>query len=167
MNDKAVGLEAYVEPKVFVPFGADEDSKGLMLRGLNTDDITGLLSDHLGAIANAVDLFRKNGELQGLMNSADRFVISVLKITPGLAAGIIACAADQPDKEDAARRLSFGFQMRALSEIMRMTLEDAGGVKNLYAALAVALPGIKLHPSVLASLTKTESSSGIGATEET
>jgi hypothetical protein len=137
------GLSTYETPKAFIPFGLDPN-KGMTVRALNLDDLTEMISAHLGPIAEAVELYEKNRADMFAAGNIDRFVITVMRVLPQLSAEIIAVAADEPELTEAAGRLAFGIQLRALSEVARMTLEDAGGLKNLFAALASALPGLNL-----------------------
>lgn len=147
-----MGLDTYSKATTFVPFSAKEGSDGITLRALDLDDIGGLVSDHLGAIANALELYEELKANIKETNSLDRFMISLIRILPDLAGELIAVSAGVPELADKAKALAFGIQLRAISAITHMTLEDAGGIKNLYAGLSSVLAGIQM-PQMIARAT--------------
>lgn len=146
-----MGLEAYAVPTAFVPFSGKEDSPGITVRALDLDDVTILVTDHLGAIAETVELWQEIRPKLMQEGNLDKFLITVMRGSPELVAQLIAVSCDQPALVDVARKLSFGVQIRALNEVIRLTLEDAGGIKNLFAALRLALPGLVLRNPALAT----------------
>jgi hypothetical protein len=133
---------------VFVPFSGAEDSDGMELRALDLDDVSLLISGHLGAIANALEIYQDMKADINESGSLDRFVVGLIRMLPDLTAEIIATSAGVPDLAHKARQLAFGVQLRSLSEIVRMTLEDTGGIKNLFAALPSVLAGLQMPQMV-------------------
>lgn len=110
--------------------------KTLTVRGLNLDDLTFLVSNHLGDIATGMELYQQHKTAVIAENSLDRFIVAMMRVLPDLSAEIIAVACDEPERGDNARKLPLAIQIAALSEIASLTMEEAGGLKNLFAALA-------------------------------
>lgn len=111
------------------------------VRGLCLEDMTFLISQHLGPITRALKMYQesredilKTGNLQG-------FVMALARDFPELAAEVISAATDAPDAETKkiARALPISVQIAALTEITRLSLEDAGGLKNLLAEMQQSL----------------------------
>lgn len=139
-----MGLETYARQSAFIPFGSGEGGDGITVSALSLDDIGSLISENLGAIADSLESYQQLKATMAETGTMDRFMITVITAMPGLAAALICTAAGLPDLRDKAKDLAFGIQIRALNEIARMTLEDVGGIKNLFAALAPVLSGLQL-----------------------
>jgi hypothetical protein len=133
-------LKDYVIPRSRIDLpGAKVDGEKpfFEVRGITLDDMTFLINQHLGPITKAVKLYQesredvlKTGNLQG-------FVMTLARDFPDLAAEVISAASDSLDDETRkiAKTLPISVQIMALSEITRLSLEDAGGLKNLLAEM--------------------------------
>lgn len=111
------------------------------VRGLCLDDMTFLVSQHVGPITRALKLYQESrddiltsGNLQG-------FVLTLARDFPDLVAEVISAASDSLDDETRkiAKTLPIGVQIAAVTEITRLTLEDSGGLKNLLAEMQARL----------------------------
>lgn len=134
-----MALADYEVVKKTIPFNNKGGS--FEIRGLNTDDFTFMIATNLDRIADALAKYQESGDTIWREGGLDDFVKSLIRELPELVAEVISTAADEPTLIDKARKLPFGVQMTALVEIMGMTLEEAGGVKNLFATLANLLLG--------------------------
>ena len=133
-------LKDYVIPRsrITLPGPAVDGQRPYFeVRGITLDDMTFLVNRHIGPITKAVKMYQesredilKTGNLQG-------FVMTLARDFPDLAAEVISAASDQLDDEtrNKARQLPISVQISALSEITRLSLEDAGGLKNLLAEM--------------------------------
>lgn len=136
-----MGLSTFQTRTVKVPFNVEEpEGNGITIRALNLDDCTTLVSNHLGEIAMALELYEAHRADLFKEASLDKFVLAMISVVPSMAGELIAVAADEPELADIARKLAVGTQLHAITEISRLTLEDSGGIKNLFAALANVLP---------------------------
>lgn len=67
-------------------------------------------------------------------HNLQQFILSVVKDFPGLVMEVISIASDEPEARNV--KLGIGYQLTAISEISKLTLEEAGGLGNLIASLA-------------------------------
>lgn len=122
------------------------------VRGMNTDDLTFLVSNYLEDMVNALIQF---GEKQG--DDVSRFVdraawpellLVLTQDFPELVTEIISRCAEAPEHIAMFRKLAFPVQLQALHAIVELTTEDAGGLGNLWAALRILLEtrGLRLGP---------------------
>lgn len=115
------------------------DAEIFRVRGLNVEDLTYLAENYLPDIIQAIEAYgqsrRRVVERKGLAE----FVLIAAKDFPSLCAEMISRAADEPGQTDKARALPFMIQIAALKEIIVLSTEEAGGLKNLIAVLAAAL----------------------------
>lgn len=81
------------------------------LRGLNVDDLSGLIYRHGGLIETWFE-----GEVD---------MVQTVAKAPALVADMIACAAGQPEAIDKAAQMPVGLQVRAISEVFRLTFSEA------------------------------------------
>lgn len=99
------------------------------VRGLNLDDVTLLVRNHLADFQMLWKLYDPvNQKL--LPNSADgidQMIFGLLSNAPETAAKLIAIASDEPGETDKARRLPMPLQMKILIEVVKLTFEDVGG----------------------------------------
>ena len=107
------------------------------VRGLCLEDMTFLISRHIGPITRALKMYQESQQDIVATGNIQGFVLSVVKDFPALASEVISVAADEHDDEalEIARRLPIGTQIAALTEITRLTVEEAGGLKNLLAEM--------------------------------
>ena len=128
-------LSNYKTPTIDVPLG----DQVVPLRGLDLDDFSALLQTHLEPISKAAELYRASKRDVFSTANLQSFVLTVAKDFPGLVSEVISIAADEPE----ARRIktNLGFQMSAIQAIVKLTLEEAGGLGNLVASLAALSKG--------------------------
>jgi hypothetical protein len=127
-----MGLADY-EPERFT---VNVRNKPLMeVRGLNLDDVSVLIRQHLPEIEKLYDLA---GIGQGDVFkriSQDGFMVKIVADMPELASRLIAMAADEPASHQKAKLLPIPVQIIALQAIVRLTFEDIGGPKAFVALL--------------------------------
>ena len=147
-DTKITGLEGFEIGKRVV-----KGKRGAFeVRGLNTEDLTYLVVNHLEPILLALQEFgeKSNQDTRQLLDKATwpEFLLLLAQHFPELVAEIISRGADEPTMYDKARQLPLPVQIRALYDISELTIEDAGELKNLGAVLASLLRtrGLKLGP---------------------
>lgn len=117
------------------------------VRGMNTEDFTYLTTTFLEDMKAAVAEHGKLGRIT--KDRAAHTIMEVAKGFPTMVAEIISRCADAPDRVDDFRNLPFPVVIKALKEIVELTVED-GGVElgNLLAAVAALLEtnGLSLGP---------------------
>ena len=98
----------------------------IVLRGLNTDDISGLIQRH-GALIETW--------FEGQIDPAQ-----TVAAAPALVADMIACAAGQPEAVDKAASMPIGLQVLAISEVFKLTFSevDLGNAWRQFVAIASA-----------------------------
>lgn len=98
-----------------------ETSTGnITLRGINSDDLTGLVQRH-GALLET--WFEGEVDPMETLNKA-----------PALVADMIACAAGDPQSVDVAVKMPIGLQIRAITAVFKLTFEEVnmGNVGRLF-----------------------------------
>jgi hypothetical protein len=131
-----LSIESYVIPKLPV------ESKGetiFEVRGLDVTDLTFLAQNYLPDILRAVEEYGKVRRARLEARGLTEFVMLAAKDFPDLVAEIISRAADEPGQTEKAAKLPFMIQLTALRQVMLLSTEEAGGLKNLIAVLAAAL----------------------------
>ena len=108
-----------------------------MVRGITLDDMTFLVSQHLGPITRAVKMYQESKADILTTGSFQGFIMAMARDFPDLLAEVISAAADSLDDTTraVAKQLPLSTQIIALNEIVRLTVEDAGGLKNLLAEM--------------------------------
>lgn len=101
----------------------------LQIRGLSFIDIALLIAKHKDAIEQLIGVFKKG-------DAETNIVSTLLTELPELASHVIACACDEPECADKARKLPLPVQLDALMAVGRLTFEEAGGVKKFAEQLA-------------------------------
>ncbi len=131
-------LAEYQTPRIEVPLDTS-GTKIVSLRGLNLDDLADLLQGHLEPISKAVDLYQQSKQDIFTNKNFQGFILGILKDFPGLVTEVISIAADEPEAKKV--KLPLGFQTAAIAAVMKLTLEEAGGLGNLFASLAALARG--------------------------
>lgn len=149
-------LSDYQTPRIEVPLGQD---KVVLLRGLNLDDFALLLQDHLEPISKAVDLYQQSKQDIYTNKNMQGFILAIVKDFPGLVSEVISVAADEPEAKRV--KLGLGFQTSAIAAISKLTLEEAGGLGNLFASLAALARGVLQNASEMSQM-QTRSRGSIG-----
>ncbi len=106
-----------------------ETSTGdITLRGVNADDLTGLVQRH-GALIET--WFEGEPDLMQTISKA-----------PALVADMIACAAGDPSAIDIAAKMPIGLQIRAITAVFKLTFDevDMGNVSRLFMQKSAGQP---------------------------
>lgn len=127
----------YTSPTAEIPLG---QGKTGTVRGLNVDDIAILLTNHLEPISKAVALYAASKKDVFSTKNLHSFVIATASEFPTLIAEVISLAADEPSLKD--KKIAMGVQIAALNEIIRLTLEELGGLGNLSLVVANLAKGV-------------------------
>jgi hypothetical protein len=109
------------------------------VRGLDVEDLTFLAQNYLEDIRNAIVMYGVNKQRVAARQNLNELVLLAAKDFPPLVAEIISRAAGEPGQTDKVRRMPFMIQIMALKNVLTLTTEEAGGLKNLIAVLAAAL----------------------------
>lgn len=154
----------YQPPFAEVPLGGGATGR---VRGLNVDDLTSLITNHLPAISKAVALYAASKKDVYSTANLHAFVIQTASEFPGLVSEVISLAADEPSLK--GKKIALGVQIAALNEIAKLTLEELGGLGNLSLVLAnLAKGALSGYPNLREPANTTERSLGsIGGAEKT
>jgi len=99
------------------------------VRGLSLDDVAWLVQRH-GAALNALFARFVAEEHELTAEGVSEVALPVIQEAPGLAAELIACAADDPQARDVVRTLPFPVQVEAVEQIAQLTFHAEGGPKK-------------------------------------
>lgn len=133
----------YKPPSAEVTIGIDPATNEPIIgivRGLNLDDLSYLISNHLEPISQAVELYAKSKQNVYSTKNLHGFVISCASQFPGLVSEVISRAADEPSLRE--KKLAMSVQLAALNEIVRLTVEELGGLGNLSLVLGNLAKGV-------------------------
>ncbi len=149
-NTRPMGLEHFEIGERLI-----ESKRGsFMVRGMNTDDLTYLVTNYLEDMVAALTQFGKDQDLTGetLLNrkALPELFFILTNGFPTLVSEMISRCADAPGMAEKVRRMAFPIQIQALHAITELTIEDAGGLGNLGAALRSLLETRNLHLGPLA-----------------
>lgn len=108
------------------------------VRGLGLDTVAALMQDgsreELGTAVNHLEvLFKatKAEDSEGIKQGINMLVVQL----PGLAAKVIAYAADEPGEVDKVRKLPLPVQLEAILAIGRLTFDGEDSVRNFVTGL--------------------------------
>ena len=122
----------YKQPTVDIPLPGG----GVMpVRGLTFEDISALVTGHLVAITALTERWQATKGDVFANTNVQAFVIQMATSAPEVVAEIIAFGADSPEDIAVAARLPIAVQIAALGEIVRLSVDDLGGLGNLVAVL--------------------------------
>ncbi len=130
-----IKLEDFTIPRKAVPLPGGKAQ--IEVRGLCADDITFLVQLHIPEITKALKLYQESRGDILVKGNITQFVMTLARDFPGLVAEVISAASDSlSDKgRSVAARLPVATQIAVLNEVTRLTMEDAGGLKNLLAEM--------------------------------
>ena len=134
-------------------------SKGFIVRGLNTDDISKLIFLNLDDVVGAVTYYQKHRESVFTRDGLTQALIILSKNFPQLTSEMLSIASDGWGEPGQMRMLPAGVQMTALGEILKMTLEDLGGLKNTWGLLVEVVRGAMRAADVRVALKSPSQSS--------
>ena len=109
------------------------------VRGLSTADLAYLIEIHREQIVRAVMAYKNQNVSVFTPKGAEQTTLMLLTMFPQIAAEVISVAAGHRDSEAAkkATALPFTTQASTLHDVLTLTFDDAGGLKNLLATLAM------------------------------
>jgi hypothetical protein len=134
-------LRDYTIPRAKVPLPGKpkpgEEKSSFEVRGLCVDDLTFLVTAHHGPITRALKLYQESRSDILASKNISGFVLTLAKDFPDLVAEVISAATDSLDDQtrEIARKLPIVTQITALNEILKLSMEEAGGLKNLMAEI--------------------------------
>ena len=131
---QTIDLKQHEILRAAVPLGR---GKQFMVRGITAEDLTFLVTMHHAPITKAVKLWQDSREDIFTSKNLTGFILTLVKDFPDLVSEVISAAADSLDDETraVARKLPVTTQILAINEIVRLTMEEADGIKNLLAEL--------------------------------
>jgi len=135
-------LRDWTIPRAKVPLPGKrklgEEAPYFEVRGLCADDLTFLVTMHHAPITKALIVYQEQREriMKG-GNALTDFLLTLARDFPDLVAEVISAATDSLDDltRQNARKLPFTTQLMALNEIVKLSMEDVGGLKNLLAEM--------------------------------
>lgn len=134
-------LATYVAPREKVKLGKDND---FTVRGLSTADVSKLLQNHRQDLEVLFSVFEKSKELS--TESIESVALYLMQDMPTLTAELIVIASDEPEAGiEQVMMLPLPSQLDALGKIMKLTFEEAGGLKNFVAMLMTLLRGFGIN----------------------
>lgn len=113
------------------------------VRGLTLQDITYLVQNHLGDLVKTFEIYseQKRGNAE---NAIVQMAMIVARDMPTLAVEIISVASDESadGAKVGASKLPALIQINALLTIVKLSSEEAGGLKNLTALVGPAVANV-------------------------
>lgn len=105
------------------------------LVGLSLEHITILVREHLSDLEAIVEII-SGGESLDQIQDFKNVAFSLVTQAPGLAANIIAIAANEPDQAEAVMRIPAPTQIEILLAIGDLTFMEVGGIKKAMGSVA-------------------------------
>lgn len=130
-----MGLSTFEPESYPIQFKANRKDHEFNVRGLTLIDLSYLVGEHIVDIDAALELYKSSKDTMFSRASIDALILMLCRDAPGLVAEVISVAADERDLKAQYAKLPFSVSALALAEILRMTLEEQGGLKNLSATL--------------------------------
>lgn len=153
-------FQGYTAPTVDVPLTPE---KSITFRGLDITDLTMILTNNLDGVSKAVDLYSRSKEDIFAKKNMNDFIFTLAKDFPSVVSEVISVASDSPEVR--GMKLPFPFQIRAMAEISKLTLEEVGGMGNLFATLGALWKGAR--DAEQSRKREVSSNDSIGASEKT
>lgn len=123
-------LSAHQTPRMIVPLLNGND---VAVRGLNLDDFAALMPSHFEAISKIAALYAEHKQSVFSSKAIGEFIMSSAVTFPGLVSEVISIASDEPDARNV--KLGTSLQITVLTAIVKLTVEEAGGLGNLFGQL--------------------------------
>lgn len=127
-----MALAQHQTPRIIVPLLGDNS---VAVRGFNLDDFAALMPTHFDAVSKIALLYSEHKQSVFSGRAFSDFIIASAKDFPGLVSEVISVAADEPDARNV--KLGMGLQIAVLTAIVKLTVEEAGGLGNLFGQLRV------------------------------
>jgi hypothetical protein len=97
------------------------------VRGLNFEDISRLVRNHLTELTMVFNGAATNGKLLPEDLDIHSLLFSLVVKAPDTAALMLTLGCDEPDEIEKAKLLPAPLQLKILGEIINLTFEDVGG----------------------------------------
>jgi hypothetical protein len=152
-----MALRDHVTPRIVVPLLGDNS---VAVRGLNLDDFTFLLGEHLESVSKIAELYTAHKNSIFTAKPFQEFILAIAKDFPGVVSEVISIAADEPDVKDV--RLGMGLQIGVLNAVIKLTMEEAGGLGNLFAQIRGIGAGLPPAAAQGEKQSRSPASSGYG-----
>lgn len=123
-------LSAHQTPRIVVPL---LDDNTVSVRGINLDDFMALLPNNFEAMSKIAATYAAHKESVFSPRAFTEFLLASATGFPNLVAEVISIAADEPDAKGI--KLGTSLQLSVLAAIAKLTIEEAGGLGNLFAQL--------------------------------
>jgi len=147
-------LMAHQTPRIIVPL---LDGNTVAVRGFNLDDFAALIPGHLESISKVADLYAQHQQSVFSGKAFHEFLIAVAADFPGMLSEVISIAADEPEAKNV--KLSTPLQLSVLTAIVKLTVEEAGGLGNLFGQLRVLGQNVLAVQAELAAASKQQATS--------
>lgn len=116
------------------------------VRGLSLDDVSRLVNHHLPDLEALFELVASSDKID--FDNLRPLVVPIIQQAPGLAANLIALAADEPDEAQRAATLPFPVQVDTLVKIGDLTFHEVGGVGKAMETITALLSKTSLKPKL-------------------
>lgn len=117
-----------------ITFGSKKKTS-FEVRGIGVEDLGQLLASRLTEVEAMYAMFAASKASIYSRSNLDGFVLTLIQKAPDLVAEVISRAADEPENRQSYRRIPFAASAAALMAIVKLSFEEAGGLKNLLATL--------------------------------
>lgn len=97
------------------------------VRGLNFEDVSQLVRNHLTELTTVLNSFSEGGKLLPENLDIGVMLFRLIVKAPDTAAKMLTLGCDEPDQIDKAKSLPAPLQLKLLGEITALTFEDVGG----------------------------------------
>lgn len=116
-----------------VPLKNKQGDFSFRVRGLGFEDVASLVNLHLSDVEAGYALFER--ARTSIVSDAgyEALAMTLVRGAPGLVAEVISYAADDSDNAAHYSTVPFSVTVLALEKVLRLTLQDVGGLKNLVA----------------------------------
>lgn len=142
-----MSIADYEPPKIEFELSS---SVKIVLRGLSTEDIVHLFEANFAEVQATWELYEQANRAIFTDTAQVKFLAALIQKCPGLIAEVISRSAGEPEQMHRVKTWGLGLQMGCMQVIFNLTLQEAGGLKNLSASLDPMLPTLaKFSASVL------------------
>ena len=109
------------------------------VRGLNFEDISQLVRNHITALTQILNGFSEGGKLLPEALDMNAMMFSLIVKAPDTAGKMLALGCDEPNEIEKAKLLPAPLQLKLLGEIAALTFEDVGGPLEFLVLVRMAM----------------------------